>query len=326
VKIEHVICSGPGCLRLLTYLKGHNRIVAVDSIETRGATVDARPYAIANPQFKKFPLFGELRGHDNLELIAGLNPSPDIIFKTFIGANMDSANLTAKTGITVSNLNYGNLTYGMADLRKSLRTMGGIMGLNQRAEEVIDYFENIENDLRERTKGLASEEIFNCYLGGVAMKGPHGLQSTEPAFAPFIFTNTRNVAASLAKKQAVSYANVSKEQLVFWNPQVIFLDASTLQMGPESNALYELKNDAAYKDLSAVKEGRIYVLFPYYSYQQNFESAFANAYYVGKVLYPERFKDVDPLEKGEAIATFLNGAPAFRKMKEQYKGLPFSKI
>jgi len=75
-KVERVICSGPGCLRLLTYIGGQDRIVAVDSLELGNAPVDARPYAIANPQFKKYPMFGELRGHDNPELIASLDPSP----------------------------------------------------------------------------------------------------------------------------------------------------------------------------------------------------------------------------------------------------------
>ena len=51
-KVDRVICSGAGCLRLLTYLKTQDRIVAVDSIEINGSPIDARPYAIANPQFK----------------------------------------------------------------------------------------------------------------------------------------------------------------------------------------------------------------------------------------------------------------------------------
>lgn len=324
--IKHVICSGPGCLRLLTYIQAHDRIVAVDSIETRGAQVDARPYAIANPQFKKYQLFGEFRGHDNFELIAGLNPLPEVVFKTFTGRGQCAANLTQKTGIPVVKLSYGNLTYGRNDLNQSLLTMGRLMKKTNRAKAVIQYLNSLENDLKLRTLGASRRVPPSCYLGGVAMKGPHGIQSTEPAFAPFLFTNVRNVASSLTKKQAISYATVSKEQIVFWDPEVIFVDVSTIQMGAEANAIHQLAHDPAYRKLSAVANGRVYALFPYYSYQQNFESSFANAYYIGKILYPERFKDVDPLEKGEEIATFLNGGPAFNHLKDQYKGLPFSRI
>ena len=37
-------------------------IVAVDDIETRRKQFDARPYALANPQFKKMPIFGSSAG------------------------------------------------------------------------------------------------------------------------------------------------------------------------------------------------------------------------------------------------------------------------
>ena len=64
-KVERVICSGSGCLRLLTYLQAQDKIVGVDDIEKRRRRLDARPYALANPQFKTYPIFGEFRGHDN---------------------------------------------------------------------------------------------------------------------------------------------------------------------------------------------------------------------------------------------------------------------
>ena len=110
-KVEKVICSGSGCLRLLTYLNAHHHIVAVDGIEVKGSPIDARPYAIANPQFRTYPIFGEFRGYDNPELIAGLNPQPDVIFKMLPGGGITPMMLASKTGIPVVSLVYGNLTY-----------------------------------------------------------------------------------------------------------------------------------------------------------------------------------------------------------------------
>ncbi|MBR9987191.1 MAG: iron ABC transporter substrate-binding protein, partial [Desulfosarcina sp.] len=59
---------------------------------------------------------------------------------------------------------------------------------------------------------------------------------------------------------------------------------------------------------------------------QNFEAVFANAYYVGKVLYPERFTDVEPMAKAEEMATFLNGGPAFETLNNQFAEMAFSRI
>ena len=74
IPAERVICSGPGCLRLLVYLQAQERVVAVDDIEKRRPQFDARPYSLANPQFKTLPMFGEFRGYDNPEIIMSLTP------------------------------------------------------------------------------------------------------------------------------------------------------------------------------------------------------------------------------------------------------------
>lgn len=325
-KVGRVICSGAGSLRLLTYLKALDRIVAVDSIELKGSPIDARPYAVANPQFKTYPLFGEFRGHDNPELIAGLRPQPQVIFKTFAGQGQDPDMLQAKTGIPVIVLEYGNLTYGRKQLDQALRLMAEVMDETTRAEEVINLFDALEQDLSRRTQDIPMEQRPSCYVGGLGKAGPHGFQSTEPSFAPFVFTHTKNVAAPAPGEKPLSYATVAKEQIVFWNPDIIFIDISTLRLGSGASALDQLLTDPSYKALSAVRKGAVFCLFPYNSYNQNFEAVFANAYYVGKVIYPDRFTDIDPFAKAEEISTRLNGGPAFEILNRQFKELGFSQI
>ncbi|WP_051822589.1 iron ABC transporter substrate-binding protein [Desulfonatronum thiodismutans] len=326
-QVDRVICSGSGCLRLLTYLQAHDRIVAVDSIEVHGSPIDARPYAIANPQFKTYPIFGEFRGQDSPELIAGLDPQPQVIFKTYAARDGDPEQLQTKTGIPVIALEYGNLTYGRKKLNTSLELIGEVMGVQERAATVIDFFDGLEADLLARTEDVPEDQRPSTYIGGLGQRGPHGFQSTEPSFAPFAFTRSNNVAASLSTpEQRASHATVSKEQIVIWDPKIIFIDAATMRLDAGVNALDQLRTDPAYQALSAVHAGRIYGLFPYNSYTQNFESVFANAYYVGKVLYQDRFADVDPMAKAEEIAIFLNGGPAFEEMNSQFQGLAFGRI
>jgi iron complex transport system substrate-binding protein len=324
--VARVICSGAGCLRLLTYLGAQDRIIAVDSIELSGSLIDARPYAIANPKFKTYPLFGEFRGQDNAELIASLRPAPQVIFKIFSGRGNDPDQLQKKTGIPVICLDYGNLTYDRARLNNALRLMGEVIDKTERAEAVIEYFDLLEQDLRERTQDIPEDKKPSCYIGGLGQSGPHGFQSTDPSFAPFIFTNTDNIAESVSSGKDLSYANVAKEQIVVWDPEIIFLDVATLRLGVRTNASHQLKTDPAYKNLSAVRNNKVYFLFPSNSYNQNFEVIIANAYYIGRVLYPERFKDVNPLLKAEEISTFLNGGPAFEILNREFSGLAFSRM
>jgi len=152
------------------------------------------------------------------------------------------------------------------------------------------------------------------------------VQSTEPSHAPFVFVNAKNVAAPSATEKPSSHAMVAKEQLVFWDPEVIFIDVSTLRLGVGENALDQLRSDPSHESLAAVRGGRIYGLFPNVSYAQNYETVFANAYYVGKVLYPRLFEDVDPMAKAEQICRFLNGGPAFEQLNKRFDGLAFSRI
>ncbi|MGB4050927.1 MAG: iron ABC transporter substrate-binding protein, partial [Methanoculleus sp.] len=64
----------------------------------------------------------------------------------------------------------------------------------------------------------------------------------------------------------------------------------------------------------------------YNFYSANYETILANAYFVGKTLYPDRFADVDPVEKADEIYTFFVGKPVFADLNGQYDSLGFAKI
>jgi iron complex transport system substrate-binding protein len=330
VKVDRVLCSGPGCLRYLTYLQGQNLIVGVDCIEKRLNRFDARPYALANPQFRQKPLFGNFRGHDNPELILGLDPQPQVIFKTFKNLGYDADELQAKTGIPVVCLSYASLVSGRQIIYDSLLLMGEIIGKRDRAVKVNEFMEMKINDLERRTANIPESERFSCFVGGIAKKGPHGFQSTEPGYPPFYFVNANNVANPYGVRggqgKPLQHANVSKEQVVGWDPDIIFVDLSSTQLGERAGAINELRIDPVYQSLAAVENGWIYGLLPYNWYTKNYGSIIANAYFVGKVLYPEIFKDVDPKEKADEIYSFLVGKPVFSLMDKSFAGAVFEKI
>lgn len=325
--VTRVICSGSGCLRYLVYLQGQDLAVAVDDMEKSRNMFESRPYFIAHPELREKPLFGEFRGHDNPELIVSLNPKPQVIFKTFGNMGHDPEELQAKTGIPVIVLNHGQLNVGKKDMDETLLMMGKMIGREKRAKKVIAFFNDTIADLRKRTAGIPDAQRPTCYVGGIAYKGPHGLTSTEPTYPPFFFVNAKNIAAEPeAKSKQLQQTTFSRESLVAIDPEYIFVDLSTLQGGSEVNALRQLQSQACYQILSAVKKGKIYGVLPYNWYSQNHGSILANAYFVGKVLYPDRFKDVDPAKKAEEIYTFLVGKPVFREMKEAFGKMPFTRI
>ena len=325
---ESVVCSGSGCLRYLVYLQGQDLVVGVDDQEKKEQAIEGRPYALAyGSQFKNLPLIGEFRGKDDPEKILGIGP--DVIFRTSVpgtayGTSIAEADrLQERTGIPVVALPCGSLRNDAekAEMYGSLRAMGEVLGKEDRAEEVIAYIEATIADLENRTGDIPDAEQKVVYVGGVSSAGAHGIASTEPAYPPFLWVHAKNVAAGLG----TAHADVAKEALVDWDPEYLFIDAGTIQMD-SGGAIRELKNDPALQGLSAAKEGRVYGVLPYNFYSANHETVFADAYFVGKTLYPDRFADIDPAKKADEIYTFFVGKPVFAEHNSEYENLGFTEI
>ncbi|MFZ5764622.1 MAG: ABC transporter substrate-binding protein [Thermodesulfobacteriota bacterium] len=324
-EVSRVICSGPGCLRLLTYLQAEDLAVAVDDMETRTVRYLSRPYALANPQLAALPLFGRSRGQDNPELIVGLDPAPQLIFRTFADMGHDPRELEKKTGIPVVVLDYGDFGKKREAFYAALRTMAGCLNRTERAEAVIAFFEKHRAELVRRTAAIAPEERRSAYIGGVAFKGAHGFQATDPTYSPFTLINADNVAAAQPGTKEISHARVERETLITWNPDFLFVDLATMQVG-EGSGLDELANDPAYQALDAVGRGAVYAVPPLNSYATNYDSLLASAYFIGKTIYPDSFRDIDPVDTADEIYAFLVGAPVFAAMDRSFSHTLFRRL
>jgi iron complex transport system substrate-binding protein len=313
--VERVICSGSGCLRLLTYLQAQDLAVAVDDIESKRNRFDSRPYALANPQFKTMPIFGQFRGQDNPELILTLEPQPQVIFKTFATMGYDPVELQAKTGIPVVVLDAGQSgtaagaisTPPCASWARSWADLSGPRSL-------IAYFDAVIADLAARTAASPRPAGPRPTSAAWPTRGRTDSSPRSRLSAIFLFGCPQLAHEQGGAGKDVSNTNVAKEQIVAWDPDHLFVDLSTLQMGEGAGGLHELRTDPAYATLTAVREGRVFGVLPYNWYSQNYESILANAYFIGKVLYPERFADIDPAAKADEIYTFIVGKPVFQAM------------
>ena len=325
---ESVVCSGSGCLRYLVYLQSQDLVIGVDDQEKKDQPMEGRPYALAyGAQFKDLPLIGEFRGKDDPEKILGIGPQ--IIFKTgstgtaYSTSGPEADKLQERTGIPVVAFPYGSLRNDAekAEMYAGLRTMGEVLEKEDRAEEVIAYIEATIADLEARTADIPKSERKTAYISGVSSAGAHGIISTEPAYPPFLWVNAKNAATGLG----VAHADVAKEALVDWDPGYIFVDLGTTQL-ENDGAIGELKSDPALQGLSAAKEGRVYGVLPYNFYSVNYETILADAYFIGKTLYPDRFADIDPEEKADEIYTFFVGKPVFGDHNNEYRNLGFKEI
>lgn len=306
---KKIVCNDFS-LRFYCYVGNVDKVVGVAEREKKGDK--RRPYAMANPSLANLPSIGE-KG-DNYEKILELKP--DVIFTS----STDKAivdKMQEKAGIPVVAVSYGKSTIFDEDIYKSLKLIGKVIGEDKRAKEVVDYMEKCKKDLNDRTKDIPDSKKTTAYAGALAWSGSHGIESTRENYPLFNAVNAKNVVQGIGKDGPVM---IDKERLLQWNPDKIFIDLSSLNLVQDD---YK-KNPDYYKALSAFKNGEIYSQLPYVWCDVNVDTAMADAYYIGKVLYPEKFKDIDLDKKANEIYKFLVGKELYQEMVKNDSG--FRKI
>ena len=308
-----IVCVGPGALRLIVYLQAQNLVVGVESMEKQYPT--ARPYWIANDQLAALPVIGPggagaINKKPDMEAV--LRAAPDLIIATYMEAAV--ADEVAHTlNIPVLVLSYGELAVFDEMVFDSLRLAGNILGRQARAAAVVDFIQGIRKDLDGRTATIADAAKPGIYAGGIGYRGTHGIESTQRDYIPLDWIHAVNVARQ-AKSTVASHVLMDKEILLALNPDVIFIDSAGLPLVEED---YRRK-PAFYEGLKAVKAQRVYTLYPFNYYTTNIDTAMADAYAIGKTIFPERFVDVDLPQKADAIYTFLVGKPVYAHMQKDF--------
>ena len=311
IRVERIVCAGPGALRLIVYLNAIDKVVGVEDAEKRWG-FSGRPYAMAHEELKKLPSIGP-GGPGKLpdnEALVKLNP--DIIFMTYVTSRI-ADNIQSKTNIPVVVLSYGEHATFIGDpLFRSLELAGKITGKNERAKKVIDLIREIQQELEIKTRIVPDDKKPTVYVGGIGYKGAHGIESTEAKFPPFALVNAKNVVDELEGWHHF----IDKEKIFQWDPDIIFIDEGGFQLIKQD---YQ-KNPKLYSSLKAFKDRNVYGLLPFNFYTTNIGTALADAYYAGKVIYPEIFKDIDVEKKADEIYTFLVGKPVYGEMKKDFGG------
>jgi iron complex transport system substrate-binding protein len=312
VKLENhprrLVCIGPGTLRLIVYLQAQDRLVGIEDIEKRFP--DTRPYFIANPQLANLPSVGpggpnSINKEPDYEKILSVNP--DIIFVSYMEADL-AERVQKKIGIPVFVLSYGPFGTFTDSVFDSIMAAGQVLDTGERAQMVVNYFQKIRRDLRTRVIGVPEEEKPSVYIGGIGLKGTQGIESTETDYAPFNWVAAKNVVKQEGKK---GHLFVGKERLLAIDPDIIFIDGGGNDLVRQD---YE-KKTAFYSGLSAFHKKEVYTLYPFNWYMTNLGTVVADAYAVGKILYPEQFAEIELSRKADAVYTFLLGRPVYDALR-----------
>ena len=301
-KIESIVCLNVGALRYTCYMQAQDLVAGVEDYEKEKSI--ARGYNYVNYElFADLPVIGS-NGSPYAEEIIGVDP--DVIVLASAEA-ADAQDLQDTTGIPVVAVP-GSDRMMDEDAYETFRIMGELYGKEERAQELADYMDSIRADLEARTAEAAGLEKPSVYVGGISYKGAHGFEGTEAGYGPLAAIGADNLADTAGQEGPF---DVDPEQVLAWDPDVIFLDFNGLALINEDYAA----NPDYYEKLSAVQNGKVYSQISFRSSASNLDTALADTYYAAYVLYPEQFADTDPEEKAGEIFETLLGTNFYEDLK-----------
>jgi iron complex transport system substrate-binding protein len=184
----------------------------------------------------------------------------------------------------------------------TLRTLGALLGVSERAETLARYAEGVLADVQKETAKIPAAKRPSVYVA----RGPHGL---ETAVAGSIgsevvdLVGARNVAGKDTAPRTI--VDVSPEQILAWQPDVI------LTVDRRFHAT--IRTDPVWRDLKAVQAGQIrFVPDLPFSWLDNppAPNRLIGLLWLGKLLYPASFPQDIRAEARRFYALFYQQEPS----------------
>ena len=307
--------------RMITYLGLADRVNCIphcELVETDSPWGRFMPYAYVNiDTWKDLPNIG----NDNSgagewfaeEIVAA---APDLVITTYAADVADD--IQQQTGIPVLAIPSPELF--SEEYNTVLRIIADACGVSDRAEELITYLQDSLADLDNRTKDIPDEDKPTVLGAGATFSGSHSIDGVYANYPVFEILHANDVAIGISDKSGGVL--VDKEQILVWDPEMIFFDAKSF----EDMVLPDYaENPDFYNSLQAVQNGELYQWPNSTSHSTNVEVPLASAYYVGAMLYPEAFADLDIDAKISEIFDMFIGAPDYIEVYEA-GGYSYSKV
>ena len=306
--IKRIVCTGSNALRMVSYLQATDLLVGVEETDLAYEASTKRDYAhVYYDTFQNLSVIGKGGGTAYTaypeEVLAA---DPDVILTCYVQEAAEQ--LQSETGIPVVSIRSASANFIDQDWQDALCLTADLLGKEERCQELLDYIEDCKADLQARSASVPEEDKPTVYTGAVTFSGSHGFAGTYANFGPFLAVDARNVADETEED---AFFEVDLEQVLMWDPDIIFLDPGNLPLVEEE---YD-SNPDFFHALTAVQQGQVYTMPSFNNYSTNTTYCLIDAYFTGTVLYPEQFADVDLEEKGNEILTEFLGKAYFDEME-----------
>jgi iron complex transport system substrate-binding protein len=293
-KVERVYAAGPPASVL---------VFAINPEKLLGWTRALRPEeaAFLPAKYAALPELGRLTGRGNTANVEVLlKARPDLVVD--VGATAPVFASLADRVQQQTGLPYLLLDGRFEAIPETLRALGHAMGMGDKeaAERLAQYCARAIEEVARRVASVPAERRPRAYYG----RGPQGLQTALGGSINaqvMEFLGAVNVAGAARGGLAV----VSLEQVLAWDPEVIFTN--------DPNFYTAVWKDTRWGTVAAVRARRVH-LSPHLPYGWFDFPPGANRiiglYWAGKILYPDLFPEDLRAKTTEFYRLFYHQAPS----------------
>jgi iron complex transport system substrate-binding protein len=225
------------------------------------------------------PEVGRITGRGNtanLETVLALKP--DLILD--VGSTSTTFVSLADRVQEQTGIPYALLDGRFAGIAGTYRTLGALIGWPEEAEKLARYTEDTLKTITGRVEPIATSERPKVYYA----RGPRGLAT---GLGGSINVETIElISRNVAGETQGGLANVSIEQILVWNPDVIVtIDQEFAEM---------VRNDPSWASVKAVRDNRVHLSpkmpFGWVDFPPSV-NRLIGLWWLAKILYPERFPE-----------------------------------
>lgn len=174
-------------------------------------------------------------------------------------------------------------------LKDGIRLIGEVVNHQPQAEALIKATFDQRQQTADRLKDIPADRRIRAYMANPDLTTYGSGKYTGLMMA---HAGALNVAAATVK----GFKQVSMEQIIAWNPQVIFVQDRYPKV------IDEINQQPAWQTVDAVKNHRVY-LMPEYAKAWGYpmpEALALGELWMAKKLYPEKFSDIDMQKRADS--------------------------
>lgn len=290
-EVDRVVVLQHQTLNLLVQLNATDKIVGILANWKQQLGDN---YARLVPELNHKAMLGDLTHVDTEQLVA---LHPQVVFVTNY-APQEMIDKISALGIPVIAISLrhddpgqqNKINPGMQDeedaynrgLKEGIALTGSVVGRSQQAQALTEAAFAGRKLVEKRLHSLPAEQRVRAYMANPELTTYGSGKYTGLMMA---HAGALNVAAATIR----GFKQVSMEQVIAWNPQVIFVQDRYPQV------VSEIEHGAQWQSIEAVKQHHVW-LMPDYAKAWGYpmpEAIGLGEVWMAKKLYPEKFRDID---------------------------------